>query len=120
MINLLYKSADHPDIDVPGHIIIEPEHAKHHAANCTNVSAVAESILKEACEIHGSTPPLTIYEQIIGYVDLTWKLWLRGHSVQWRYPESGLHPKHQLLLGDVLIMLDKARTKYYHPYIKEP
>lgn len=120
MIQLLYKDAECPDIDVPGHYIIEPEHARNHASQCTNLSKEAEDICRTAYEMNKILPPFTVHVQIMGYVDLTWKLWQRGHNVQWRYPESGLHPKHQLILGDVLILLDQARRRQYEPYLKEP
>lgn len=119
MIQLLYKNAECPDIDMPGHIIIEAEHARHHACHCTNFSKEAQAICKQAYERNKLVPPPTTHVQIIGFVDMTWKLWQRGHSVQWRYPESGLHPKFQLVLGDVLILLDQERRRQYEPYLKE-
>lgn len=44
-------------------------------------------------------------QHILGLIDLSLKVVDAGKNVRviWKYPESGLHPQHQLGLGDAII-----------------
>lgn len=109
MIQLLYKAADVPDLHMPTYILVTAEAARHHGAHCTVIDGMAEQICKDAYDTNKLLPPFTAHVQILGFVDLTLKLWRRGCNVQWRYPESGLHPKCQLILGDIMVALERQK-----------
>jgi hypothetical protein len=59
--------------------------------------------------------PSYAYQQALGYVNTTLILWETGEFlVQWRHPEDGLHPKHQIELADVLVRLHHWQESH-HP-----
>lgn len=49
-------------------------------------------------------------QQLAGLLSLTVWLLSRKHAIGWSYPESGLHPKYQANLADVIIMLTDSEA----------
>jgi len=49
-------------------------------------------------------------QHVAGLLDLSLRLMLKGEKFGWKFPETGLHPRHQGNLADVVILLsDQAR-----------
>jgi len=49
--------------------------------------------------------------QVAGLIDMSLKLFSKGVPCVWVEPESGLHPRHQCQLADVLIQLMQTPVK---------
>jgi hypothetical protein len=51
-------------------------------------------------------------QHVTGLLDLSLRLILDGVKFGWKFPETGLHPRHQLNLADVVLILsDPARLR---------
>ena len=47
----------------------------------------------------------TCFKHLIGLFSMTFFLLKKGVKFGWKYPEANLHPKYQVKLGDVIILL---------------
>jgi len=102
---------DNVELEIPNCVRISPEFALEHFFTISEVSdRVKELFLIVVPDYdfeHRPWPPTSDpFRRLIGLIDLTVKLLNRGGiGIRWQYPETGLHPKHQVNLADLAIEL---------------
>lgn len=50
------------------------------------------------------------FQHLAGLLSLTVRLIAHKHQIGWKYPETGLHPKYQGNLADVILLLTDAKS----------
>lgn len=116
-LTIVCKAPGVEDVTAKGFFLIDCEVARYHGSRIMLHAKPEEHFHPETAAVlhhvteHGAFPlPSANYEQVMGFIDLTLKLQDQGvTAIQWRHPESGLHPRHQLGLGDVAVYLSKRR-----------
>lgn len=102
------------DSDVDARVVeLTPEVTTYHGSRVNKLHAktlvLLQMVLPDVKWPIDHSKRSYVVQHLLGLIDLTLKLAdasaVSQLSVVWKYPESGLHPKHQACLGDVLINL---------------
>jgi len=111
-LTIVCKAPGVEDVTASGFFVIDCETAIYHGSRVKELHPETAAVLHHVTE-HGAYPlPARNYEQVMGFIDLTLKLQDQGvNAIQWRHPESGLHPRHQTGLGDVAVYVSKRRGR---------
>ena len=108
----LVFNSDGSRIDYPDRVMITPEMSLNHYRQLAEIDDFAASLFEMVVTDFGRQVSVEElercdagFQQLAGLMSLTVRLLANKHQAGWSYPESGLHPKYQGNLADVIIML---------------
>ena len=121
-ITMVFKSPEMLDkVEYPDRLRLEPEHWIYHAERVESFHARTPGLVRRVFRVDDSmeiTPDWCRSKNrevlsVAGMIDMMLKFAYKGIPIVLVEPESGLHPAHQVELGDVLIdlMNNPVQTK---------
>lgn len=109
----LVFNSDGSRIDYPERVMITPEMSLNHYRELDEIDCVTASLVEMVVGRRLSKAGLDGcdegFQRVAGLIALTVRLLAHRHQVGWRYPETGLHPKYQGNLADVMLLLTDSQ-----------
>ena len=109
----LVFNSDGSRIDYPERVMITPEMSLNHYRQLDEIDCGTASLVEMVVGRRLSKTDLDGcddgFQQVAGLLALTVRLLAHRHKVGWRYPETGLHPKYQGNLADVMLLLTDSQ-----------
>jgi|694.fasta_scaffold84482_5 hypothetical protein len=111
-VTLVFNS-DGSRIRYPDRVMITPEMALNHYRELDEIEPITAALVEKVVGRRLSKADLDGcdegFQALAGRMALTVRLMAYRHQVGWSYPETGLHPKYQGNLADVMLLLTDSQ-----------
>jgi hypothetical protein len=109
----LVFNSDGSRIDYPERVMITPEMSLNHYQELDEIDCVTAALVEMVLGRRLSKADLdgcdNGFQRVAGLMALTVRLLAHRHQVGWKCPETGLHPKYQGNLADVMLLLTDSQ-----------
>ena len=115
-INLVFGAGTHGAVNpkYKNAVVLTPEVTTYHGERVSTEGLHAKTMLIVSSIFHDFDcwkvdRKESQFAHVFGLIDLTLKMFDKKANVVWKHPETYLHPRYQVGLGDAAIMVDNYK-----------